>query len=50
VPLLVDILIKAAGQAGMALDALEPDTGSPDLEEVERRLTNLLRILLTGEK
>lgn len=50
VPMLVDILIKAAGQAGMALDALEPETGSPDIEEVERRLTNVLRILLTGEK
>lgn len=50
VPMLVDILIKASAQAGMALDALNPEAGSPDLEEVDRRLTNVLRILLTGEK
>ncbi len=50
VPMLVDILIKAAAQAGMALDALSVDITSRDLEEVDRRLTNVLRILLTGEK
>lgn len=50
VPMLVDILIKAAAQAGMALDALSVDIASRDLEEVDRRLTNVLRILLTGEK
>ena len=50
VPMLVDILIKAAAQAGMALDTLSVDITSRDLEEVDRRLTNVLRILLTGEK
>jgi hypothetical protein len=50
VPMLVDIIIKAAAQAGMALDALSEEITSRDLEEVDRRLTNVLRILLTGEK
>ena len=50
VPMLVDILIKAAAQAGMAIEALGDGTEPPDLKEADQRLTNVLRLLLTGEK
>ena len=50
VPMLVDILIRAAAQACAAVDALGDETGPPDLEEVDQRLTNILRILMMGEK
>ena len=49
-PMLVNIQIQAAVQAGMALEALGDGIEPPDLEEVERRIGNVLRLLLTGAK
>ena len=49
-PMLVNIQIQAAVEAGMALEALGYGTEPPDLEEAERRIGNGLRLLLTGAK
>jgi hypothetical protein len=50
VPMLVDIMIKAAAQACMAMDAMGDEAKPPDLEEVDRRITNIIRLLMTGSK
>ena len=49
VPMLVDILIRAAAQTCAAVDALGDETEPPNLEEIDQRLTNILRILMMGE-
>jgi hypothetical protein len=49
VPMLQDLIVKAAVHACMAREALNPESGAPDLEEVDRRLGKILRTLLMGE-
>ena len=50
VPMLVDIMVNAAAQACMAMEAMDDETEPPDLEEVDRRITNVIRLLMTGAK
>lgn len=51
VPMLTEIIIYAGAQACMAIEALEGfETGAPDLQETRRRLDNVVRLLMTGER
>ena len=50
VPMLVDILVRAAAQTCAAIDAMGDKHQRPNLREVDQRLTNILRILMLGEK
>jgi len=51
VPMLVDIHIKAGAEACQALAALSEDEfAGPNIVEAKRRIGNILRLLVMGER